>query len=195
MRSGSEFNTNLEVFLYSNRLQLAAKSALYSDGQKYTPAIAAVNHFKSFLPTAKSVLVLGTGLASIVHILQKKGCHPDFTLVEQDKVILKWAMEFMGSQPGKITPVCMDALEFMKRNDTVYDFVFIDIFDDLTVPSFVYSKEFLTLCKAAIAPGGHLAFNYIASNAPEEERVQSTFGAIFPGWNVVRDDRNQVFVF
>ncbi len=195
MRSGSDVNADLELFLYHNRLQLAAKNALYSDGDQYTPAVVSVDHFKTFLPFAKNVLVLGTGLGSIVEIIRKKGYTPDFTLLEFDKVILKWAMEFLpAGHGGKVTPVCMDAMSFMRQNNVAFDFIFIDIFEDLSVPVFVYSPEFLQLCRKSLSPGGHIAFNYIPANEPEERRVQHIFTEIFPGCKILKTDTNRIFV-
>ena len=158
------------------------------------PAVTAVEQLKTFLPTAKKALILGCGLGSIIEIMKRNGCTPDFTLVEQDKVVLKWAMEFTDGMPGrKITPVCMDAKVFMQQNTAKYDFIFIDIFNDLTVPPFVYSREFLEQCRNGLSAGGHIAFNYIPANAQEKEQVQNVFTSVFPGQWVAKTDRNQVF--
>jgi spermidine synthase len=53
-------------------------------------------HLREFLPAAKSVLVLGSGLGRIVHVMRTRGYDPRFTLVEKDKTVLGWALEILG---------------------------------------------------------------------------------------------------
>lgn len=158
------------------------------------PALTTIDQLKATLPALRNVLVLGGGLGSIVEIIRHKSYTPDITLVEQDNTVLKWAMELtMGDYKGKIVPVCMDARIFMEQNTTSYDLIFIDIFDDLVVPPFVFTREFLTFCKHSLYPNGHVAFNYIPTNERESERVQQVFAAVFPDHWMVKTDRNQVF--
>ena len=188
-------NAELHLILFGGRLQLISNDAVYSDGDKYIPAVKVVSHLKKQLPSIKNVLVLGSGLGSIVYVMRKRGVDPHFTLVEQDKVVLKWAMELLDEEnEDKVTPVCMDARAFMLQNANKYDLVFIDIFDGLFVPDFVCSKEFLVQCKSSLAPGGHIAFNYIANDDRKWEQVRSLFTEIFPGHKVINVSINKIFV-
>jgi spermidine synthase len=93
-------NNYLELTLYKNQLQLGTKDVLYSDGDRYIPAVAAVKHMDDFLPHIRTVLVLGAGLCSIVQVMRRKKANPHFTLVEKDKVVLEWAMEFLEPNDG-----------------------------------------------------------------------------------------------
>src|SRR4051812_39338961 len=99
-------NPHLELLLYCNRLQLTTPEALYSDGDRYTPALTAINNLKDLLPSVKSVLALGGGLGSIVRIVCSKGYKPQFTLVEKDKVVLRLALELLEDQHADIIPIC-----------------------------------------------------------------------------------------
>jgi len=195
-RSDEAANAGLEVVLYCGRVQLVNKDALYSDGDKYLPAVTAVSHLKTFLPSINSVLVLGSGLGSIVHVIRGKGYNPRYTLVEQNKTILKWAMEFLDEAgEAKVTPVCMDAKAFMEQNTGKYDLVFIDIFNRLSVPEFVTTKEFLQRCKDALSYEGHLALNYITDNKPQWERVKNIVSEIFTGYQVIEEGVNKIIVY
>jgi spermidine synthase len=196
LRKGLGSDTSfLELILFRNRLQLATKDVLYSDGDQYLPATVVCNHLNQFLPHAQHVLVLGTGLASMVQVLAKQGFRPQFTLVEKDKLILQWALEFLPDPvSGNIEPICEDAAGFMQRNTAKYDLIFIDIFNNRTVPAFVFELPFLTQCRDSLAPGGRLAFNYIVANEAEWEHVQHVFGTVFPEYKIVSRSINKILI-
>ena len=188
-------NPDLELLLYRGRLQLATPDALYSDGDHYTPALAALGYFKDILPAVKTVLVLGSGLGSTLHIIRQRRFNTTNTLVDIDEVVLGWAMEFMEADvAANTTPVCADALVFMQQNKTKYDFIFIDIFNNRTVPDFVCSTEFLSLCAAAMAPGGHIGFNYIVNDPEQWIEVQQNFKSVFRKQYIIEDGVNKIFV-
>jgi spermidine synthase len=184
----------LEILLYCNRFQLATTDALYSDGDRYIPAVTAVNNISGSLQDLQHVLVLGAGLGSMVRVLHSKGCNPGVTLVDSDKVVLDWAMEFLAGRAGKVTPVCSDALLFMASNTKTYDLVFIDVFNGRIVPDFVYSPGFLMQCRECIAKGGAIAFNYIVNNKQEWEQVKETFTGIFPENKIVSVSVNRILL-
>jgi spermidine synthase len=188
-------DAKFDVFLYCNQLQLGNAEILYSDGKRYKPAAVVINKLKSFLPTVNNVLVLGTGLGSIVRIVRSKGYDPDFTLVEQDKEILKCAVEFLAEDcPARINPVCSDAQAYMQKNTAKYDLIFIDIFIGRVVPDFVTTPSFLALCRNSLSPGGRLAFNYIINEDAKWQTAQATFAATFPEHKVINDGINRLFI-
>jgi len=187
-------NACLEIILYRNRLQLAAGNVLYSDSGNYLPALAIVKNLKAFLSSVNNVLVLGAGLGSIVNIIRKNGFNPHFTLVENDKVVLQWALECLAEQQAKITPVCMDAAAFMAKNTAKYDFIFIDIFNRNVVPDFVVTPLFLDACRNSRSDGGRIAFNYMVNDKKEWGKVQGVFNSIFPGCHVLDLGINCVFI-
>ena len=88
-RSAGSVNSRLLLYLYRNQFQLATSDVYYSDGTRYEPVVAVINALKPVMPGIKKVLVLGTGLGSIVDIVHAQKFFPKFTLVEIDKVILR----------------------------------------------------------------------------------------------------------
>ncbi len=194
-RETGSSNFALQLYLYCNQFQLGNAEILYSDGDRYRPAIAAVKHLKAFLPSVKKVLVLGTGLGSMVRVLHSKGYKLQYTLVEYDKMVLQWAMETLDELQGvQLEPVCADAKIFMAKNNALYDLVFIDIFIGRVVPDFVAAEAFLQQCKNSLAPGGRLAFNYIINDMQQWEDVQRVFASVFPDHTVVKHEVNRVFI-
>jgi spermidine synthase len=181
--------------LYQNQFQLVTSEALYSDGDRYLPAVAATNDLNKFLPAVRNVLVLGTGLGSMVHVMRAKGYAPHYTLVEKDKIVLKWALEFLDNTgTEKIDPVCNDAKIFMEQNQKKYDFIFIDVFNGRVVPEFVTTSLFLHQCSNALTQSGHVAFNYIINNEEEWENVKRNFTEIFPGYHIISKGINRILI-
>jgi spermidine synthase len=188
-------NPFLELYLYKGQVQLATLDALYSDGDRYRPVIAAFKEIKAALPAIKTVLVLGTGLGSTVRIMNKQGYYPYFTLVDNDKVVLQWALEFLENKTaGKIKTVCADAKEFIVAGNEKYDLVVVDIFSGRVVPDFVTSSVFLSQCSSRVAAGGFLMLNYIINNKENWEQTKDTMSRLFPGSRLIDLGVNRVFV-
>ena len=188
-------NPTLELLLYKGRIQLATADALYSDGVYYTPALAVTNHLRKFLPGISKVLVLGVGLGSMVQVIRKMGLSPSFTLVEIDEVVLQLALGYLQLDADvSIDAVCQDARLFMATNTVQFDLIFIDIFDSRVVPEFTTSAGFLRNCRACIAPGGRVAFNYIVNDEKKWQKTQEVFASIFPRHTIINSDINRIFI-
>lgn len=185
----------LDLLLHQNRLQLATGDVLYSDGDKYLPAVVVYQHLSSFLKTTHKVLLLGAGMGSMMQVMNAHGCTAHYTLVEKDKLILNWAIEFAPeAKEDRILPVCDDAVAFMRSNTTTYDFIFIDIFYGRDVPDFVVSPAFLMQCRSALKAGGKLALNYIADDPQRWADVETVFAALFPGYVVLGVNVNKILI-
>ncbi len=157
----------LELFYFRGRYILGVEDAVYSDGDRYRPLVAAFRSpvLKPVLADVKEVLVLGTGLASAVHVLQRYGHRPRFRLVEIDRQVLDWAVEFLP--PGTTAePICTDAFDFIESDRGRYDLIVVDLFFGRKVPDGVLQQPFLAACRLRLAPGGRLVLNYMV----EEER-------------------------
>ncbi len=138
---------------------------------------------------------MGTGLGSMVRAMARKGYDPDFTLVDNDKVVLQWAIEFLDDTPaGDIIPLCTDARQFMAQNTIKYDMVFIDIFNGRVVPSFVTTTIFLKQCLDSLNAGGHLIFNYIINDPQQWEMVKNVCSVVMPGYKVIDMSINRIII-
>ena len=67
-------NEALALYYFQGQYQLSTADAIYSDGSRYRPALIACKQHIDLLKHADELLVLGTGLASIVHVLNKYHC-------------------------------------------------------------------------------------------------------------------------
>jgi spermidine synthase len=183
------------LYLYRNQWQLATADAFYSNGKRYRPLLVAFKKIKQELPMVHHVLLLGTGLASAVHILEHMNFHPAFTLVEIDKAVLTLAIELMPPQNlSRIEPVCMDAQLFMQENKKVYPLIVCDVFIGRSVPDFVSSAVFLEQCKTSLQPGGHFILNYLEISKSLYQEICRLMDHIFPGYSRIEFGINKIFV-
>lgn len=196
LRIGSSIhNPVLELLLYQGRLQLATADALYSDGAAYRPLRLAFGAIPAErLQRLKSILLLGTGLASAIDILQRSDSRPHYTLVELDETVLQWALETHEDSGAQLRPVCMDAQAFIAQDTGSYDMVVIDIFSSRVVPSFATTTGFLQQCRQRVSAGGIVIINYIEHQADEWAQVQQHVLAVFPTAQVLRSGINRVVV-
>jgi len=131
----------------------------------------------------------------MVHVIRQKGYSPFITIVEIDKVVLRWAMEFFDEDDiSKIKTVCADAKDFMASNAAKYDLIFMDVFNGRVVPEFVFDTNFLRLCREGLADRGRLAFNYIINDGRQWEKVKNNFSEIFPGYHILNLGVNQILI-
>jgi spermidine synthase len=193
-QSQAPFGGLLELMLHGNQLVLVTDGVLHSDGKRYLPAMVVADLLADELPSMRTMLVLGGGLGSIVRVMRSRGLHPRYTLIEQDRTVLGWAMETLVDQRHheELEPVCQDAEAFMAENQRRFDLVFVDVFKGRKVPWFVTTPGFLRRCRDSLAPGGRLAFNYLVEDEHRWERVRRIFADVFPEARVVKSYDNRI---
>ncbi|MCG2613502.1 hypothetical protein LZZ85_04385 [Terrimonas sp. NA20] len=185
----------LDLYLYRNQWQLGTKDAWYSDGKRYRPLRTAFRKIRHELSGTHHVLVLGTGLASAVHILEDMGFHPAYTLVDIDNDILLLAVELMPAYDlTRVELVCMDAQLFMQHNQKKYPLIVCDVFMGRNVPGFVSSATFLEQCKAGLQPGGRLILNYLEKGKPLYQEMCQLMDRVFPGYVLIEFGINKIFL-
>ncbi|KAA5536654.1 hypothetical protein F0919_03000 [Taibaiella lutea] len=194
--SGSQ-NRHLEFMLYRNQWQLATEDALYSDGTRYEPFRVAFKHVpKATLAGIKDCLILGTGLGSIVQILTGKyKSTPNFTLVEYDEIILKWALESLNAMGiKKLKPHCDDAESFVTKDKGKYDLICVDIFIGREVPVQFTKMDFLVATKRLLKPGGTWIMNYIVNDSKETMQFLGNIKSLFPDVEVIEKNQNMLLI-
>jgi spermidine synthase len=170
-KGSGTLNPVLELFLYRGEWQLATNDAVYSDGTHYRPLIEAFRKVEKLLAPVKRVLVLGSGLGSAIHILDKKGFYPSFTFVDKDEKVLELALFLLKpSQRERITPVCADAEKFVEDDHGQYDLIIVDLFFGRIVPAFVSTEDFIKECRGCLSNDGIFILNYMINNQEDQER-------------------------
>jgi spermidine synthase len=196
-KGSSTLNPVLELFYYQGRYILATQGAVYSDGNKYRPILKAFNTpgLKRQLPRLKKVLVLGTGLASAVHILHSKNFNPEVRLVEIDATVLAWAKEFLPeTAKPHVHAVHDDAFAFIVKDTSVYDLIIVDIFFGRIVPEQVTSSAFIRHCKARLNPDGFLVLNYMERPNEGPGKAKAALEAAFNSVTEICFGINRVYI-
>ncbi len=181
-KGSSPHNPQLELFYYHRRFILATGDAVYSDAHRYKPLVAAFSApaLKPHLSELSHVLVLGTGLASAVHVLDRMGYHPDFTLVDIDTLVLDWAREFLPRNTDRsVETVHADAFRFIEEATATYDLIIVDIFFGRDVPEAVTDTRFLAACKARLSAGAFLVLNFMQRRNEDTGIARRALEAVF----------------
>ena len=129
------------------------------------------------------ILVLGVALGGIlVHLLDKlpnaEGTGVDITS-QYYHIIRKY------TDINRVDLIEADANEFVKNPEPKFDIIISDIFDNITVPDFVLSKEFLNNIKNKLKPQGKFLINTIGI---EINKLKELFNSIFPKASIVSID-------
>jgi spermidine synthase len=195
-KSGSDINPRLELYFYRGTYQLGTPEAMYSSGKTYEPIIKALSRIKSvWLKDVKEVLLLGTGLASAVHILDAKKLYPKVKMVDVDSLVLDWAMEFLPNPTrGNVIPVQADALQFIREDKDYYELIIVDVFIGRKVPAPITEFPFLKQCKERLLPDGKLILNFIVEKKGDDFRLKGTLERLFEKVDEVGFGENRVFV-
>src|SRR5690606_11628486 len=148
-------------------------------------------------------LLLGTGLASAVHVLHHMGVQPtSVTMVDIDEEVLLLALQCLPENAVKeVIPVCADARTYMMhsvsmRRDAsrLYDLVIVDVFIGRTIPEGITEETFLRQCEEGINPGGRFVMNYMVEQIDEWLAFRKRIGTVFPKHRVLEFGLNKIII-
>lgn len=130
-------------------------------------------------PAPKRILQIGLGGGGLNRYLRL--AYPDarLTTAELDAAVRDMAVEYMGFRPDELDAVAIeDGRAFVRRSKDTWDWIFVDAFRDGVVPPHLKTKEFYTLLKDHLAPGGVVALNIHRGNRLFQSD-QATLRAVF----------------
>jgi predicted membrane-bound spermidine synthase len=110
--------------------------------------------------TARKILMLGLGGGSISTYLGRFMPEPAITTVEIDPGVITAAKTYFGlRETERMRYRAGDGRVFLSRNDELYDLILLDAYRGGYVPFHLLTREFYTLVKQRLTPGGAAAFN------------------------------------
>jgi spermidine synthase len=120
-----------------------------------------------YQPDPQRVLIAGLGGGAMVRFLTHHQPGVPIDAVEIDPAVVRLADQFFGVRSGGNVRVhTADAVKFIESSTERYDLILMDAFlrpssdtDATGVPSGLKTQEFLRRLKAALNPGGVVAFN------------------------------------
>ena len=141
-------------------------------------------------PNIKSVLVIGLGGGTVPKRFVRD--YPQVTVdaVEIDPAVIKIAQRYFFVEPGPRLKVHeSDGRQFLRRTKRKWDMILLDAYYADTVPFFLTTREFFTLAKSRLNPGGVLVNNVVGQvNGPRSKffrSVYKTMAGVFPQMSAV----------
>jgi predicted membrane-bound spermidine synthase len=130
--------------------------------------------------TPKSILMLGLGGGSISTYLGRFLPEAAVTTVEIDPGVITAAKTYFGlRETERMRYRAADGRVFLNRNHELYDLILLDAYRGGYVPFHLLTREFYTLVKERLAPGGAAAFNVHDGSKLYASTVK-TLGEVFP---------------
>ena len=136
----------------------------------------------AYVPKVERILEIGLGGGRTVSYL--KASLPDTAIlaVEIDKDVVELAKKYFQLQgdPASMRAVVADGRSFLMRDNDRWDIVLIDAYRGPFVPFHLLTKEFYTLVKSRLAPGGVVVQNIEPSTMLFDIRRPRRSTACFP---------------
>ncbi|MGV9005041.1 spermidine synthase [Flavobacterium sp.] len=172
-KSNSRLSNSLEVTWNNGELVLDSKNTNYSYGSlqrilrkglKYI-GFERINSFES-------ILILGVAGGSVIKTLvdevRFKG---KITGIEIDKEIVAIANKYFElDKIQNLEIIVEDAFEFVLRTTETFDLIIIDIFQDTTMPNFLFQDFFINRVNLLVKENGFILFNTMVINEKDKLR-------------------------
>lgn len=119
-----------------------------------------------------SILVLGVAGGSVIKTLVNEiNFKGEITGVEIDPEIISLANKYFNlDEIQNLTIIIDDASKFVQKTDNTFDLIIIDIFQDNSMPEFLFESEFVEKTISLLNPGAHLLFNTMINSKADLER-------------------------
>jgi len=124
----------------------------------YTQAAFVVPAFLAKNPDR--ILIIGLGGGSVPRVMAQ--CYPDaqIDVIEIDPQVVEVARRFFFFEPTQMMKIrSMDGRRFLRSSQTRYDLIFLDAYDDRSIPFHLTTREFFEIVRRRLTPGGVLASN------------------------------------
>lgn len=198
--TSSHYNPELDVVLTKGEYQLSTADAIYSYGNRYDNFRTAFEKLPIEKFDVKDVLLLGLGLGSIPYMLENKfKRNYQYTAVEIDDEIIYLAAKYvLNDLKSDIQTVNADALTYMEVDQSKYDLICMDIFENDYIPEVFQTKLFLETLKKSMTDKGILLFNrlYLYDHDKQNTDVyfEDVFKQVFPNGYQIDAHWNKILV-
>ena len=181
LKKKSTFSKSLEVTWANGELVLDSANTNYSYGSLQRilrKGLKSIGYEK--IIKMNHVLVLGVAGGSVIKTLKSEiGYKGKITGVEIDSSIIALANEYfqLDTIPN-VEIVIDDAFEFVLKTKEKYDLIIIDIFQDTTMPNFLFEEFFINRIGFLLNEKGFILFNTMClkeSDNIRNEKYVATF--------------------
>jgi predicted membrane-bound spermidine synthase len=174
-QSKSSLNKSIEVTWANGELVLDSENANYSYGSlQRILRIGLKNIGFEKIAAMEHILVLGVAGGSVIKTLVDEiKFQGKITGVEIDSDIINVANNFFAlDKISQLDIVVDDAFEFVLKTKSKYDLIIIDIFQDTTMPNFLFETFFINRICFLLRSKGFILFNTMILNETQNIRNQ-----------------------
>ena len=169
----SEFSKNLEVTWNNGYLVLDSENTNYSFGSLQRVLKKGLKYIGyERINTFENILILGVAGGSVIETIKNdikfKG---KITGVEIDATAIEIANKYFGLNNYKNVEIIIeDAFEFVLKTKEKYDLIIIDIFQDTTMPNFLFEYFFINRINFLLNVNGFILFNTMVLGYQDRRR-------------------------
>ena len=169
----SEFSKNLEVTWNNGYLVLDSENTNYSFGSLQRVLKKGLKYIGyERINTFENILILGVAGGSVIETIKNdikfKG---KITGVEIDATAIEIANKYFGLNNYKNVEIIIeDAFEFVLKTKEKYDLIVIDIFQDTTMPNFLFEDFFINRINLLLKVNGFILFNTMVLDYKDRRR-------------------------
>lgn len=172
-KRNSSLSKSLEVSWNNGELVLDSKNTNYSYGSLQRILRKGLK-FIGFerIRNFESVLILGVAGGSVIKTLVEEIKYGGkITGVEIDESVIAIANQYFElDKIPNLEIVIDDAFEYVLKTKKTYDLIIIDIFEDTTMPNFLFEDFFINRVNSLLNINGFILFNTMVISKKEEER-------------------------
>ena len=148
----------------------------------------------AYAAKAERILEIGLGGGRTVTYLNASLPDSAILAVEIDKDVVDLAKKYFGfKESGRMRAVVADGRSFLMRDNDRWDIILIDAYRGPFVPFHLLTKEFYTLVKSRLAPGGVVVQN-IEPSTMLFDSATATLNSVFPSVDLYDGGGNVVAV-
>ena len=148
----------------------------------------------AYAAKAERILEIGLGGGRTVTYLNASLPDSAILAVEIDKDVVDLAKKYFGfKESGRMRAVVADGRSFLIRDNDRWDIILIDAYRGPFVPFHLLTKEFYTLVKSRLAPGGVVVQN-IEPSTMLFDSATATLNSVFPSVDLYDGGGNVVAV-
>lgn len=172
-KRNSPVSKSLEVTWNNGELVLDSKNTNYSYGSLQRILRKGLKYIGfERIRKFENVLLLGVAGGSVIKTLVNEIKYKGkITGIEIDETVLKIANQYFElNKIPNLEIVVDDAFEFVLKTKKTYDLIIIDIFQDSTMPNFLFQDFFIERINSLLNINGFILFNTMVISKQDEER-------------------------
>lgn len=187
----------LKILLYKGQLQLVYGRVFYSDGIDYFPFRKAFTKIGNSVSDFNKILILGSGIGSIVMILEELyvNTNRQYDIVDLDEDIIYLCQANLSKYHHLQSQYHIeDAIQFIQQSKKQYDFVGVDVFNEHIVPKQILEEKFLQRLKNSLQPKGFAVLNMMFHTKMQQTRFEHLLQYLFNYIDVISTRKNKIYI-